>query len=207
MSTDSFIITKRDGSTEAFSVEKIKSAILKAFTSVNEPLDNDGLQKIVGQLKFCNGMSVEDIQNQVEVALMSLKHFKAAKEFMIYRKRHEDDRETADKLRFLIDYCNAANPATGSKFDSNANVENKNIATLIGELPKQGFSTAAYSATKSRACMAKRRPTAISICSTITTSIRTTRRALPIIAPPSPCIRGFWRERRALAATPRSRPT
>lgn len=139
MSTDSFIITKRDGSTEAFSVEKIKSAILKAFTSVNEPLDNDGLQKIVGQLKFCNGMSVEDIQNQVEVALMSLKHFKAAKEFMIYRKRHEDDRETADKLRFLIDYCNAANPATGSKFDSNANVENKNIATLIGELPKQGF--------------------------------------------------------------------
>lgn len=40
---------------------------------------------------------------------------------------------------FLIDYCNAANPATGSKFDSNANVENKNIATLIGELPKQGF--------------------------------------------------------------------
>ena len=70
---------------------------------------------------------------------MSLKHFKAAKEFMIYRKRHEDDRETADKLRFLIDYCNAANPATGSKFDSNANVENKNIATLIGELPKQGF--------------------------------------------------------------------
>lgn len=139
MSTDSFIITKRDGSTEAFSVEKIKSAILKAFTSVNEPLDNEGLQKIVGQLKFCNGMSVEDIQNQVEVALMSLKHFKAAKEFMIYRKRHEDDRETADKLRFLIDYCNAANPATGSKFDSNANVENKNIATLIGELPKQGF--------------------------------------------------------------------
>lgn len=139
MSTDSFIITKRDGSTEAFSVEKIKSAILKAFTSVNEPLDTEGLQKIVGQLKFCNGMSVEDIQNQVEVALMSLKHFKAAKAFMIYRKRHEDDRETADKLRFLIDYCNAANPATGSKFDSNANVENKNIATLIGELPKQGF--------------------------------------------------------------------
>ena len=32
MSTDSFIITKRDGSTESFSVEKIKSAILKAFT-------------------------------------------------------------------------------------------------------------------------------------------------------------------------------
>jgi ribonucleoside-triphosphate reductase len=36
----------------------------------------------------------------------------------------------------MIDYCDAANAATGSKFDANANVEQKNIATLIGELPK-----------------------------------------------------------------------
>ncbi len=139
MSFDSFLITKRDGTTESFSIEKIKGAILKAFASTGTPIDADGLQKIVDHLMFCNGMSVEDIQNQVEVALMSERHFKAAKAFMLYRKQHEDDRETADKLRFLIDYCNAANPATGSKFDSNANVENKNIATLIGELPKQGF--------------------------------------------------------------------
>lgn len=139
MSTDNFLITKRDGTTEPFSLEKIKSAVLKAFASVAEPVDSVALQHVVDHLRFCNGMSVEDIQNQVEVALMADRHFKAAKAFMIYRKRHEDDRETADKLRFLIDYCNAANPATGSKFDANANVENKNIATLIGELPKQGF--------------------------------------------------------------------
>ena len=139
MSTDNFLITKRDGTTETFSLEKIKGAILKAFSSVAEPVDSVALQHVVDHLRFCNGMSVEDIQNQVEVALMADRHFKAAKAFMIYRKRHEDDRETADKLRFLIDYCNAANPATGSKFDANANVENKNIATLIGELPKQGF--------------------------------------------------------------------
>ena len=84
-------------------------------------------------------MSVEDVQNQVEVALMQEQHYQVAKAFMLYRKRHEDDRETADKLRFLINYCNSTNPATGSKYDANANVENKNIATLIGELPKQGF--------------------------------------------------------------------
>lgn len=139
MSFDSFIITKRDGTTENFSLEKIKSAILKAFASTGTPIDAEGLQRVIDHLMFCNGMSVEDIQNQVEVALMSERHFKAAKAFMIYRKQHEDDRETADKLRFLIDYCNSANPATGSKYDANANVENKNIATLIGELPKQGF--------------------------------------------------------------------
>ena len=97
------------------------------------------MQRVLDNLKFCNGMSVEDIQNQVEVALMAEKHFKAAKSFMLYRQRHFEDREVRDKLKFLIDYCNAANPATGSKYDANANVENKNIATLIGELPKSNF--------------------------------------------------------------------
>lgn len=134
-----FQIKKRDGKTEVFSLDKIKQAVLKAFRSVEVPIDAEQLQKIVDRVKICHGISVEDVQNQVEVALMAEGHFKAAKAFMLYRKRHEDDRETADKLRFLIDYCNAANPATGSKFDSNANVENKNIATLIGELPKQSF--------------------------------------------------------------------
>ena len=139
MCTDNFLITKRDGATEKFSLDKIRSAILKAFNAAGTPIDSEGLQKIMGQLRFCNGMSVEDIQNQVEVALMSERHFKVAKNFMLYRKQHEEDRETAEKLSFLFRYVDAENPATGSKFDSNANVENKNIATLIGELPKQGF--------------------------------------------------------------------
>lgn len=139
MSYDQFYITKRDGKTERFSLEKIKSAILKAFASVNTPVCADDIHRVLDHLKFCNGMSVEDIQNQVEVALMAEKHFKAAKSFMLYRQRHFEDREVRDKLKFLIDYCNAANPATGSKYDANANVENKNIATLIGELPKSNF--------------------------------------------------------------------
>ena len=139
MSTENFIITKRDGSKESFSLEKIKSAILKAFSNVSEHISAEQLSKIVDHLMFCNGMSVEDIQNQVEVALMAERHFKAAKAFMLYRQRHMEDRETADKLRFLMDYCDSANAATGSKYDANANVENKNIATLISELPKQGF--------------------------------------------------------------------
>ncbi len=139
MCTDNFTITKRDGKKEKFSLDKIKSAILKAFSAVGQPIDNEGLQKVMEHLRFCNGMSVEDIQNQVEVALMAERHFKVAKTFMLYRKQHEDDRETAEKLSFLFRYVDAENPATGSKFDANANVENKNIATLIGELPKQGF--------------------------------------------------------------------
>lgn len=139
MCTENFIITKRDGTTEHFSLDKIKSAILKAFTSLHQPIDAQGLQRIIEHLRFCNGMSVEDIQNQVEVALMSEKHFKVAKAFMLYRQQHTEDRDVAERLSFMFDYCDAANPATGSKYDANANVENKNIATLIGELPKRSF--------------------------------------------------------------------
>lgn len=139
MCTENFIITKRDGTTEHFSLDKIKSAILKAFASLHQPIDAQGLQRIIEHLRFCNGMSVEDIQNQVEVALMSEKHFKVAKAFMLYRQQHTEDRDVAERLSFMFDYCDAANPATGSKYDANANVENKNIATLIGELPKRSF--------------------------------------------------------------------
>ena len=65
--------------------------------------------------------------------------YKVAKSFMIYRQQHTEDRETLQKLQFLTDYMEATNAATGSKYDANANVEHKNIATLIGELPKSSF--------------------------------------------------------------------
>lgn len=44
-----------------------------------------------------------------------------------------------DKINFVRTYGKAQNAATGSKFDSNANVESKNITTLAGELSKEDF--------------------------------------------------------------------
>ena len=43
------------------------------------------------------------------------------------------------KIRYIRDYTNAQNAASGSKFDANANVESKNITTLTGELTKEDF--------------------------------------------------------------------
>ena len=70
---------------------------------------------------------------------MSERYYCVAKSYILYRQKHLEDREVRDKLTFLMNYCDAKNAATGSKFDANANVEHKNIATLIGELPKQNF--------------------------------------------------------------------
>jgi len=71
--------------------------------------------------------------------LMAERYYAVAKAYMLYRQKHLEDREVKEKLEFLMEYCDAKNAATGSKYDANANVENKNLATLIGELPKSNF--------------------------------------------------------------------
>lgn len=139
MEIKNFSITKRDGAKVLFSLDKIMNAIIKAFESVNETTDLGVISKILSHLDIHNDIKVEDIQNQVEVALMEEGHYKVAKSFMLYRKQHTDDRDTIERMKFLADYCDASNAATGSKYDANANVEHKNIATLIGELPKSAF--------------------------------------------------------------------
>ena len=139
MELKKFTITKRDGSRDEFSLDKIMNAIMKAFNAVEEPVNVSSISKIISHLDITENVTVEDIQNQVEVALMKEGYYKVAKCFMLYRQSHSEDRETLDKLNFLTSYMEAANAATGSKFDANANVEHKNIATLIGELPKSNF--------------------------------------------------------------------
>ena len=137
--SNQFSITKRDGKLEKFSLDKIMNAIIKAFDSVQEPIDLGVLSKILAHLDMYEGVKVEDIQNQVEESLMKEGYYKVAKSFILYRQSHQEDRDLTSKMQFLADYCEASNAATGSKFDANANVEHKNIATLIGELPKSNF--------------------------------------------------------------------
>ncbi len=139
MSNREFYIVKRDGKHAPFSIDKIKNAIRKAFISVGSFATDEDMVNILARLQIHSGMTVEEIQNQVEVALMAEKYFAVAKSYMLYRQKHTETREIRDKMNFLMDYCEAQNAATGSKFDANANVEKKNIATLIGELPKKNF--------------------------------------------------------------------
>lgn len=132
-------IIKRNGKREPFSMDKIRNAIARAFESVGTSVTHDEMANITGRLSVRDGISVEDIQNQVERSLMAERFYDVAKSYILYRQRHYEDREVKERLDFLINYCNARNAASGSKYDANANVEKKNIATLIGELPKSGF--------------------------------------------------------------------
>ena len=109
MEIKNFTITKRDGSKDRFSLDKIMNAIVKAFDSVEEPADLGAISKIISHLDIKDDIKVEDIQNQVEEALMREGFYKVAKSFMLYRQAHSEDRETLQKLQFLSEYCESVN--------------------------------------------------------------------------------------------------
>ena len=115
INSEVFII-KRDGKKETFSLDKIKNAIAKAFLSVGSFATQDVITTVLSRVSVSDGMNVEEIQNQVEVALMAEHYYSVAKAYMLYRQKHLEDREVRDKLKFLLDYCDASNPATGSKY-------------------------------------------------------------------------------------------
>ena len=65
-------VIKRNGEKQDFNFEKIKNAVNKAFMAVhrdNAPDEFLGYLEAISQT-FADGITVEDIQNQVEYALM-----------------------------------------------------------------------------------------------------------------------------------------
>lgn len=130
------LVIKRDKKVEPFDVNKIDAAITKAFNAVNEPIDSDILQDIKDELYINNIVSVEELQDQLEKALMACDYYDVAKVFILYRRKRAESRALNEKKQFIKDYAKAKNAATGSKYDANANITEKNIVTLNGELFK-----------------------------------------------------------------------
>lgn len=130
------LVVKRNKTVEPFDINKIDAAITKAFNTVNEPIDSDILDDIKDELYINNIVSVEELQDQIEKALMATDHYDVAKAFILYRHKQAELRALDGKKQFIKDYAAASNAATGSKYDANANVTEKNIVTLNGELFK-----------------------------------------------------------------------
>lgn len=130
------LVVKRNKTVEPFDINKIDAAITKAFNAVNEPIDSDILDDIKDELYINNIVSVEELQDQIEKALMATDYYDVAKAFILYRHKQAELRALDGKKQFIKDYAAASNAATGSKYDANANVTEKNIVTLNGELFK-----------------------------------------------------------------------
>lgn len=126
-------IRKSDKTFEEFDNQKVKDSICHAYTAAGEHCDENLIDNIVKSLFLYNNINTSEIRRQVENALMSLNK-KVAKS---YSDKYADTKDIRKKQDFIKEYINASNAATGSKFDSNANVSNKNIVTLGQELYKE----------------------------------------------------------------------
>ena len=132
-------VVKRDGSIEEFNVDKIISAVEKAFKSCNKEMPQylyDMIGALFGTLEG-DTIGIEEIQNKVEDVLMNDKHFDVAKSYIIYREQHKQARFIRERIDYMNEYSQSnENAATSSETDANANVTMKNVANLEGEVYK-----------------------------------------------------------------------
>lgn len=132
-------VVKKDGNLEEFNVDKIISALEKAFKSCNKKMPQylyDMIGALFGTLEG-DTIGIEEIQNKVEDVLMNDKHFDVAKAYIIYRNKHEESRFVRERIDYMSNYADSDdNAASSSETDPNANVTQKNVANLDGEVYK-----------------------------------------------------------------------
>ena len=89
-------VIKRNGSEVVFDLNKIKIALSKANASIDEDdqIDDETINQICNKIltkckKYTRAVSVEEIQNMVEDALISLNKYSIAKHYIKYRYQRE----------------------------------------------------------------------------------------------------------------------
>lgn len=134
-------VLKRDNKLEAFNLTKIEDAVKKAFTSKGKEVTQEILREIscIPNLYSDAGViGVEAIQDEVEKILMDLAPYDVAKAYILYREKHKESRFIRERIDYMDKYTNSSdNAATSSETDPNANVTQKNVANLEGEVYKE----------------------------------------------------------------------
>ena len=107
----SLSVVRRDGSITPFKSDKIGNAIRKAFLAQTDIRSNKEIDKTVVKLsetvtsaltrRIADGdmIHIEDIQDQVELALMREEHHKVARAYVLYREQRSSQRYKNDQLK------------------------------------------------------------------------------------------------------------
>lgn len=132
-------VVKRNGTREEFNVEKIISAVEKAFKSCNKEMPKYLYNMLVALFGTLEGdvIGIEEIQNKVEDVLMNDKYFDVAKSYIIYREHHKQTREAASKKYNFIQKFVKSDNAANTTIDDNSNVGTKGIGVLNSEIHKE----------------------------------------------------------------------
>ncbi|NDV63930.1 anaerobic ribonucleoside-triphosphate reductase [Bacteroides sp. 224] len=137
-------VIKRDGTIESFNEAKVYNAVKKAFMASHSDLNfceksaKTVTEVVCGLLENSKKkLCVEEIQDIIQNALIGLKCSKTAIVFAVYREKHKELRLIKDRADYIEKYSTSnENAATSSEIDGNANIQNKNVATLEAELYK-----------------------------------------------------------------------
>nr|DAR22694.1 MAG TPA: anaerobic ribonucleoside triphosphate reductase [Caudoviricetes sp.] len=93
-------VRKRNGDLEPFDRQKIITAVQKAFLSCNYNVGINVIKEIVDNINVWNDINIEDIQDQIEEVLMDYDYTNVAKEYILYRYKHELSRKISDNVKF-----------------------------------------------------------------------------------------------------------
>lgn len=132
-------VVKRDGSREEFNIDKIATAVAKAFESCHKEMPQYIKLMIDTSFGTLEGdvIGIEEIQNHVEDILMNDRFFDVAKSYIIYREQHKQARFIKERIDYMNKYSQSdENASSSSETDANANVTVKNVANLEGEVYK-----------------------------------------------------------------------
>ena len=129
-------VRKSDNSIEEYSVEKIRRGVKSAFETVGKKCDDVIVDFVLHEMRVYDNITTAEIRKQIEHVLMDIDKDAAHAYIETYDKITAENVAIAKKQDFITQYLSASNAATGSKFDSNANVEHKNIVTMGNELHK-----------------------------------------------------------------------
>ncbi|MBQ9339021.1 MAG: anaerobic ribonucleoside triphosphate reductase [Paludibacteraceae bacterium] len=115
-------VLKRDGRVVGFNEEKIKAAVRKAMLATEKGEDEALIQKIVDRIAFQGKeqMSVDEIQDQVELELMKSPRKEVAKAYIAYRDKRDVARKAKTRDVFLEIIAAKKNDITRENANMNA---------------------------------------------------------------------------------------
>lgn len=115
-------VLKRDGRIVGYNEEKIKAAIRKAMLQTEKGEDESLIQKITDRIGMTGSeqMSVEDIQDLVEVELMKSSRKDVAKKYIAYRNQRSIARKAKIRDMFLEIIDAKSNDITRENANMNA---------------------------------------------------------------------------------------
>ena len=132
-------VLKRNGNKEEFDITKINKAVEKAFDSCGKVMPEylkNMIKSVFSTFKE-DTINIEEIQNKVEDILMNEKYFNIAKNYIIYREKHKQIREIANrKYDFIQKFAQSDNVANAT-IDDNSNAGIKGIGVLNSEIHKE----------------------------------------------------------------------